>query len=46
MTLEKESFEYSNYLNNVKEYFQEYCVNTSIHGLKFLGEKGRSLIER
>ncbi|KAF2889903.1 hypothetical protein ILUMI_16270, partial [Ignelater luminosus] len=46
MTLEKESDKYSDCLKNVTEYFQEYCVNTSIHGLKFLGEKGRSLIER
>lgn len=30
----------------VNDYFHEYCENTSIHGLKYVGEKKRSVIER
>ncbi|KAF2903802.1 hypothetical protein ILUMI_02379 [Ignelater luminosus] len=36
----------SNFIQNTRFYFSEYCGNTSIHGLKFLGEKGRTWIEK
>ncbi|KAF2890803.1 hypothetical protein ILUMI_15370 [Ignelater luminosus] len=31
---------------NLSFYFTEYCDNTSIHGLKFLGERKRSILEK
>lgn len=31
---------------NLSFYFTEYCDNTSIHGLKFLGERKRSIFEK
>lgn len=36
----------SHFIQNTKFYFREYSGNTSIHGLKFLGEKGRTCIEK
>jgi hypothetical protein len=32
--------------DSVKDYFEDYCANTSIHGVKYLREKDRSLGER
>ncbi|KAK4873970.1 hypothetical protein RN001_013330 [Aquatica leii] len=31
---------------NLRYYFAQYCSATSIHGTQYLGERGRSLIER
>ncbi|KAF5300619.1 hypothetical protein FQA39_LY11080 [Lamprigera yunnana] len=31
---------------NAKYYFAQYCGSTSIHGIQYLGERGRYLIER
>ena len=31
---------------SVKHHFEDYCASTSIHGVKYLGEKGRPLGER
>lgn len=31
---------------NLSEYFSEYSDNTSIHGVRYLGEKKRSILER
>ncbi|KAF5291550.1 hypothetical protein FQR65_LT01863 [Abscondita terminalis] len=33
-------------LNNTRNYFCEFCDNTSIHGFKFLGERERYVIEK
>lgn len=34
------------FAKNLTEYFSEYSDNTSIHGVRYLGEKKRSIIER
>lgn len=34
------------FITNCKFYWVEYCQNTSIHGLKFLGERKRHTFER
>lgn len=35
-----------NFFKNFSFYFTEYCDNTSIHGFKFFGERGRFIIEK
>lgn len=32
--------------NSVRYYFREYCENSSLHGIRYLGEKGRTTTER
>ncbi|KAB0799856.1 hypothetical protein PPYR_07736 [Photinus pyralis] len=34
------------FIRNFKNYVTHYCSNASIHGLKFLAEKDRSILER
>ncbi|KAF5300625.1 hypothetical protein FQA39_LY11086 [Lamprigera yunnana] len=36
----------NNDAKNAKYYFAQYCGSTSIHGIQYLGERGRYLIER
>ncbi|RZC39717.1 ASC domain containing protein [Asbolus verrucosus] len=36
----------SNFRKNISDYFTEYSFNTAIHGLKYLGERGRSATEK
>ncbi|KAF5300624.1 hypothetical protein FQA39_LY11085 [Lamprigera yunnana] len=36
----------NNNVSNIKYYFFQYCGSTSIHGIQYLGERGRYLIER
>ncbi|KAF5300623.1 hypothetical protein FQA39_LY11084 [Lamprigera yunnana] len=36
----------NNDIKNVKYYFSQYCGSTSIHGIQYLGERGRYLLER
>lgn len=31
---------------NICKYFQEYTENTAIHGVKFIGDRKRSILER
>lgn len=33
-------------LTSIKQYIQEYCNSSSIHGIRYMGEKGRSGTER
>lgn len=33
-------------IRSIKRYFQEYCISSSIHGIRYMGEKGRSGTER
>ncbi|KAF5291401.1 hypothetical protein FQR65_LT01711 [Abscondita terminalis] len=35
-----------NLRKNISYYFTEYCENSTIHGLKFLGERRRSVVEK
>ncbi|KAK4887600.1 hypothetical protein RN001_003871 [Aquatica leii] len=35
-----------NRFRNLKSYFPEFCRGSTIHGLKFLGENDRSILER
>ncbi|KAK5644152.1 hypothetical protein RI129_007997 [Pyrocoelia pectoralis] len=37
---------FKSFTKNFKNYLTHYCSNASIHGLKFLAEKDRSIIER
>lgn len=37
---------YPSFLQNLADYFSEYCDNTSIHGFKYLGEQKRNFIEK
>lgn len=30
----------------LKIYFREYCANSSLHGIRYMGEKGRNTAER
>ncbi|GLV34809.1 pickpocket 26 [Carabus blaptoides fortunei] len=32
--------------STLKIYFREYCENSSLHGIRYMGEKGRSTTER
>jgi hypothetical protein len=34
------------FLRNLQNYFTEYCENSSIHGVKYLGEQKRIIIEK
>lgn len=34
------------FVRSIKQYFQEYCNSSSIHGIRYMGEKGRSGMER
>lgn len=34
------------FMQNVREYFTEYCNNTGIHGFKYIGEQERTVFER
>lgn len=34
------------FMQNLSEYFTEYCNNTGIHGFKYIGEQERTLFER
>ncbi|XP_071443231.1 pickpocket protein 28-like [Hetaerina americana] len=40
------SFKCRKKLRGATSYLQEYCGNTSLHGLKYMGEERRPLIER
>ncbi|KAF2887320.1 hypothetical protein ILUMI_18853 [Ignelater luminosus] len=42
----KPKLKYPSFGKNLTEYFSEYSDNTSIHGVRYLGEKKRSIIER
>lgn len=33
-------------LQNLKNYFSQYCMSTGVHGVRYLGESGRFIIEK
>ncbi|KAF5270642.1 hypothetical protein FQA39_LY01380 [Lamprigera yunnana] len=43
---QKQHKRYPGCVKNFYDYFSEYSSNSSIHGIKYIGEKNRSLVER
>lgn len=43
---EKPKQKHPTFVQNLREYFTEYCNNTGIHGFKYIGEQERTIIER
>lgn len=44
--LKKPKRKHPSFWKNLYYYFNQYCEYTSIHGLKYLGERKRSKIEK
>ncbi|KAK5641673.1 hypothetical protein RI129_010220 [Pyrocoelia pectoralis] len=45
--LEPDEVHFSNHcLRNLSLYFSQYCDSTSIHGIKYVGQRGRYLLEK
>lgn len=42
----KPKSKYPSFTENLREYFYDYSNKTSMHGIRYLGEKERSLTER
>lgn len=34
------------YSENLKNYFSQYCKSSGVHGVRYLGESGRFIIEK
>lgn len=42
----KPKHKHPTFIQNLREYFTEYCNNTGIHGFKYIGEYERTIFER
>lgn len=42
----KPKTKYPSFLQNLADYFTEYCDHTSIHGFRYFGEQSRSWFEK
>lgn len=45
-TIFKPDKKFPSFRKNVSEYLEEFSNNTGIHGFKYMGERGRTIVEK